>query len=113
MQRLVPMANNVTDPAGLNNPTAPWYSTYTLSLCSPAHELISTSFPVVTGAAGNIEGGSSLGLFPPKYLAWGNDDDFGFSLVNFLNRTHLEVQFIKALDGSVLDSAILYKAHAT
>jgi hypothetical protein len=26
MQRIAPISNGVIDPAGLNNPTAPWYS---------------------------------------------------------------------------------------
>lgn len=68
-------------------------------------------FLVINGAAGNIEGRAALSSPAPSYLAWGNDSDFGFSLVNFLNRTHLEVQFVRSSDGAVVDNTVLYKAH--
>ncbi|KAF8320020.1 Metallo-dependent phosphatase [Clavulina sp. PMI_390] len=93
MQRLKPTYNNTVDPAGLNNPSAPWY--------------------LVSGAAGQVEGRSSLGnssLFP-EYVDWAYDAAWGFSLIKFLDRQHLEVQFIESDTGAVLDSATLFKKH--
>jgi len=91
MQRLAPISNGVVDPAGLNNPQAPWY--------------------IVNGAAGNIEGFSTISSSPPKYVQWTNDDLYGFSKLIFHNKTNLEVQFISSKDGALLDSATLYKKH--
>jgi hypothetical protein len=67
--------------------------------------------PVVNGAAGNIEGLGSLGSPLPPYVVWANDTLFGFSLFTFQDKNHLQVQFISSHDGSVLDSAVLYKQH--
>ena len=36
---------------------------------------------------------------------------FGWGRLNFENRTHLTYEFVASANGSVLDSATLYKAH--
>ncbi|KAF8313567.1 Metallo-dependent phosphatase [Clavulina sp. PMI_390] len=93
MQLIAPITNGTVDPAGLNNPTSPWY--------------------IVNGAAGNVEGFSSLSSSPPSYVTWANDNLYGFSKLLFHNRTNLEVQFISSTDGALLKSATLYKSHTT
>lgn len=116
MQRIAPIANNQTDPAGLNNPTAPWYSacrvsiSFYLPMTQPPRPSPST---VVTGAAGNVEGRASLGDTSafPSYVDWASDEYYGFSLLKFIDRQHIEVQFVKSDDGTVLDSATLFKKH--
>lgn len=68
----------------------------------------------MTGAAGNVEGRATLpdaSTFP-DYVAWTSDQDYGFSLLNFIDRQHIEVQFIKSDDGTILDRATLFKEHA-
>ena len=69
---------------------------------------------VVSGAAGNVEGRVLLGNSStwPDYFAWGNDSYYGYSLINFLDKQHLEVQFIRSDDGAVVDKATLFKKHA-
>ncbi|KAF8319499.1 Metallo-dependent phosphatase-like protein [Cantharellus anzutake] len=92
MQEIAPIANDVVDPAGLNNPKAPWY--------------------IVTGAAGNIEGLAPLGE-QPSYITWADDTVFGFSKLLFQDRNRLTVQFIRSRDGVILRNSTLYKAHTT
>lgn len=89
-QRFNPLYQNVTDPAGLNNPKAPMY--------------------LVVGGAGNIEGLDAVGA-----NATGNvfayAEDFSYGNLRFLNRTHLGVDFFQSSTGDLLDSSVLYKAH--
>lgn len=68
---------------------------------------------VVNGAAGNIEGFSDLSSSPPSYVQWANDNLYGFSKLIFHNKTNLEVQFISSDDGTLLQTATLFKSHTT
>lgn len=90
-ERLLPIANNVVDKNGLNNPSAPWY--------------------LINGAAGNFEGHSKLDPMP-DYTVYYNNTDFGWSKLIFYNRTHLGHQFISSETGQVLDEETLYKEHS-
>lgn len=92
MQRFLPIYNGTLDPAGLNNPKAPMYT--------------------VIGGAGNIEGHSDT---TPATTgnAFAYNDNYGFGALTFHNATNLEVNFYSSVDGSVLDSSMLYKAHDT
>ncbi len=78
------------------------------------HSNVSRGFlPVINGAAGNIEGRSSLGSSMPSYVTWADDTEYGFSKLVFEDKNHLTVQFIRSTDGAVLRSSTLYKAHTT
>jgi acid phosphatase type 7 len=91
-ERMAPIANNVTDPNELNNPSAPWY--------------------IVNGAAGHYDGLDSFTLPYPDYHRFGlqtTDGIYGWSKLTFHNCTHMTQSFIASNNGSVLDSATLYK----
>ncbi|KAL4064768.1 Metallo-dependent phosphatase-like protein [Scleroderma yunnanense] len=90
-ERNKPVANFTIDPAGLNNPKAPWN--------------------IVNGAAGHYDGLDSLNSPLPSYAEVGIDTAYGWSLLTFHNKTHLTHEFISSANGSVLDSATLYKEH--
>ncbi|KAI6133822.1 Metallo-dependent phosphatase-like protein [Pisolithus croceorrhizus] len=78
-ERNKPIANYSIDPAGLNNPKAPWN--------------------IVNGAAGHYDGLDTL------------VGAYGWSRLTFHNRTHLMHEFVSSANGTILDSATLYKAH--
>jgi len=86
-----PIANNVTDPAGFNNPKAPMY--------------------IVQGAAGHFEGLDSLFSPSPPYVDWANDQVYSFAKILFKDKNHLEVQIIESNTGAILHSAPLFKEH--
>ncbi|KAH8691669.1 Metallo-dependent phosphatase-like protein [Talaromyces proteolyticus] len=88
-ERNVPIANYVADPNGLNNPKAPWY--------------------ITNGAAGHYDGLDSLVYPLQPYSAVAFDDAYGWSRLTFHNKTHLTHEFVASRNGSVLDSATLYK----
>lgn len=89
MERNAPIAKNITDPNGLNNPKAPLYLT--------------------NGAAGHFEGLDPLNKPLPNYVTYANNTKFGYSLLTFHNTTHMTHNFISSASGQVLDSATLYK----
>ncbi|KAH0838885.1 Metallo-dependent phosphatase-like protein [Lanmaoa asiatica] len=89
-ERNAPIANYSVDPAGLNNPTAPWN--------------------IVNGAAGHYDGLDPL-TSTPYYSVKAWDNTYGWSRLTFHNRTHLTHEFVASANGSVLDTATLYKAH--
>jgi len=90
LQRFHPVFNSTVDPAGMNNPRAPMY--------------------IVMGAAGNIEGLSSLeGML--DFTGFANNDTFGYAALTFQSRTELDISFIKSFDGSVMDKSTLVKEH--
>ncbi|KAF9235697.1 Metallo-dependent phosphatase-like protein [Melanogaster broomeanus] len=89
-ERNKPMSNYSVDPAGLNNPQYPW--------------------SIVNGAAGHYDGLSVL-LTPPYYVDYSIDTAYGWSRLTFHNRTHLTHEFVASANGTVLDSATLYKEH--
>jgi hypothetical protein len=85
----MPLKNYVLDPNGLNNPKAPWY--------------------ITNGAAGHYDGLDSLSRPFQPYTAVAFDDAYGWSRLTFHNKTHLTHEFVASRNGSVLDSATLYK----
>ncbi|KAK0538878.1 hypothetical protein OC835_001296 [Tilletia horrida] len=90
--RNAPIANNVTDPNELNNPTAPWY--------------------ITNGAAGHYDGLDTLVSPLPDYVRFANDTLYTFSKLTFHNATHLTHDFISSATGQSIDSATLYKARS-
>lgn len=89
-ERNKPIANYSIDPAGLNNPKAPWN--------------------IVNGAAGHYDGLDTL-EGSPYWSEVAFDTAYGWSRLTFHNRTHLTHEFVSSANGTVLDSATLYKAH--
>ena len=90
LQRQQPTYKGTVDPAGLKDPKAPWY--------------------IVAGAAGNIEGLTSAGT-KPAYNSFVDDSHNGYARLTFQDKNNLKVDMIHSTDGSVLDSATLYKKH--
>ncbi|KAJ5656194.1 hypothetical protein N7507_008144 [Penicillium longicatenatum] len=90
-ERMAPIANGVLDPNGLDNPSAPWY--------------------LVNGAAGHYEGLSSLKTPLENYTVEAIDTVYGWSRFTVHNCTHITQDFIASANGTVLDSATLYKDH--
>ncbi|KAK9470175.1 Metallo-dependent phosphatase-like protein [Dipodascopsis tothii] len=86
-----PMNNNVSDPNGLNNPSSPWY--------------------ILNGAAGHYDG-LDVAQYPLRpYTRKNIDGVYGWSRVTIHNCTHMTHDFIASGNGSVLDTATLYKNH--
>ncbi|KAF8425039.1 Metallo-dependent phosphatase-like protein [Boletus edulis BED1] len=90
-ERNAPIANYSLDPNGLNNPSAPWN--------------------IVNGAAGHYDGLDTLEPSLPYWSVNAFDTAYGWSRLTFHNRTHLTHEFVASANGTVLDSATLYKAH--
>lgn len=90
-ERHAPLFNYNIDPNGLNNPSGTWY--------------------IMNGAAGHYDGLDTLDTPRQPYSRYANDTAYGWSRLNFHNRTHLTAEFVASKDGSVLDSATLYKKH--
>ncbi|KFY96693.1 hypothetical protein V500_02329 [Pseudogymnoascus sp. VKM F-4518 (FW-2643)] len=91
-QRSAPIANGVIDLNELNNPSAPWY--------------------ITNGAAGHYDGLDSLATPPQPYQRFGldtTDGIYGWSRLTFHNSTHLTHDFVASKNGTVLDTATLYK----
>ncbi|KAL4921332.1 Metallo-dependent phosphatase-like protein [Aspergillus aurantiobrunneus] len=89
-QRFLPVYDSTPDPNGMEDPKAPMY--------------------IVSGAAGNIEGLSSISN-PPEFTEFSNDEDYTYSTIRFLDANNLQVDFINSVTGEVLDSSALYKSH--
>ncbi|TKA49820.1 hypothetical protein B0A55_13405, partial [Friedmanniomyces simplex] len=92
-ERNAPMFNNQPDPKELDNPAFPWY--------------------ITNGAAGHYDGLDTLDRPLQNYSRYAQDTAYGWSRLSFHNSTHLTQDFVASGNGSVLDSATLYKAHAT
>lgn len=90
-QRNAPVYKNKADPAGLDNPTSPWY--------------------ITNGAAGHYDGLDTLVRPFPGYVDFALDTAYGWSQLTFHNATHLTHEFVASSNGSVLDTATLYKSH--
>jgi 3',5'-cyclic AMP phosphodiesterase CpdA len=91
-ERQAPINNNVYDTAELNNPTAPWY--------------------ITNGAAGHYDGLDALDTARKNYSRFGLDTSnatYGWSKLTFHNCTHMSHDFIASNNGSVLDTATLFK----
>lgn len=59
---------------------------------------------LTNGAAGNIEGHETAGWKLHDYTAFYNDADWGISMINIYNETHLEYAFVNSADNDVIDS---------
>ena len=88
-ERIAPIFQNVTDPNELNNPRFPWY--------------------IVTGAAGHYDGLDTLNSPLAPYSRAAFDTHYGWSRLTFHNCTHLTQDFVSSADGSILDTATLFK----
>lgn len=85
--RPLPITN--VDSAGLNNPKASWF--------------------ITNGAAGHYDGPDTLITPYPYYTVYAQDTTYGLSKVTFHNCTQMTHEFIASGNGTVLDSATLYK----
>jgi len=88
-ERNAPIANYFVDPAGLDNPKSPWF--------------------ITNGAAGHYDGLDTLITPLPYYSVYAQDTTYGWSRVTFHNCTHLTHEFVASGNGTVIDSATLYK----
>lgn len=88
-ERSAPVFQNVSDPNELNNPKFPWY--------------------IVNGAAGHYDGLDTLPSVLNPFSRAAFDTHYGWSRLTFHNCTHLTQEFVSSADGSVLDSATLFK----
>ncbi|KAJ5584663.1 Metallo-dependent phosphatase-like protein [Penicillium hispanicum] len=88
-ERNAPISVFNVDPNGLNNPSAPWY--------------------ITNGAAGHYDGLDPL-LHPLQpYSRAAQDTAYGWSRLTFHNCTHLTHELISSSNGTVLDTATLFK----
>ncbi|KAK9465684.1 Metallo-dependent phosphatase-like protein [Lipomyces arxii] len=90
-ERNAPIANGVPDPNELDNPSAPMY--------------------ILNGAGGHFHGLTNYVEPLPSYVRYIQNTTFGWSKLTFHNCTHLTHEFISSSNGSVLDSATLFKNH--
>ncbi|EFX05024.1 metallo-phosphoesterase [Grosmannia clavigera kw1407] len=91
-ERQAPLANGKVDPNELNNPSSPWY--------------------ITNGAAGHYDGLDALQTPRQSYSRFGLDTTnatYGWSRLTFHNCSYLTHDFISSSNGSVLDSATLFK----
>ncbi|KAL1969333.1 hypothetical protein VTN77DRAFT_9525 [Rasamsonia byssochlamydoides] len=91
-QRSAPIADGVIDPNELNNPSAPWY--------------------ITNGAGGHYDGLDAMAKPPAPYQRFGldtHDGIYGWSKLTFHNCTHLTHEFVASRNGTVLDTATLFK----
>lgn len=91
-QRSAPIANGLIDRNELNNPSAPWY--------------------ITNGAAGHYDGLSAMSTTPAPYERFRldvNNATYGWSKLTFHNCTHMTHEFIASKNGTVIDSATLFK----
>lgn len=92
-ERQAPLADGQIDPSELNNPSFPWY--------------------ITNGAAGHYDGLDALQSPRQTYSRFGldtSDATYGWSRLTFHNCSHMTHDFVASKNGSVLDSATLYKA---
>lgn len=89
-QRFLPVYNNNPDPKGMQDPKAPMY--------------------IVSGAAGNIEGLSSISS-KPDFTQFSNDENYAYATIRFVDESHLKIVFLDVVSGDVLDQSTLFKSH--
>ncbi|KAK9350879.1 Metallo-dependent phosphatase-like protein [Lipomyces doorenjongii] len=89
-ERNAAIANGTADPNELNNPSAPWY--------------------IMNGAAGHYDGLDPID-FTTDYMRYTQNSTYGWSKLTFHNCTHMTHEFIVSGNGTVLDTATLYKNH--
>ncbi|KAK9459060.1 Metallo-dependent phosphatase-like protein [Lipomyces oligophaga] len=90
-ERNAPMRDGVADPNELNNPSAPLY--------------------ILNGAGGHYHGLSEYQDPINSYSRYLQNSTFGWSKLTFHNCTHLTHEFIASANGSILDTATLYRNH--
>ncbi len=90
-ERSQPIADYKPDPKGLNNPSSPWY--------------------IVNGVAGHYDGLDAFQLPLKNYSVVAQNSTYGWSRLTFHNRTHLTHEFVASANGSILDTATLFKRH--
>lgn len=91
-ERKAPINDSKIDPNELNNPQSPWY--------------------ITNGAAGHYDGLDALQYPLKPYSRFGLDTlnaTYGWSKLTFHNCTHMTHDFVASNNGSVLDSATLFK----
>lgn len=88
-ERLSPIANNITDTADLDNPSAPWY--------------------LRNGAGGHYDGLDPLVTPLLDNSNFADDVMYSWSRLVFHNCTHVTNEFVSSKDGAVLDAATLFK----
>lgn len=91
-ERKAPINDSKIDPNELNNPRFPWY--------------------ITNGAAGHYDGLDALQYPLKPYSRFGLDTSnatYGWSKLTFHNCTHMTHDFVASKNGSVLDSATLFK----
>ncbi|KAK9236928.1 Metallo-dependent phosphatase-like protein [Lipomyces kononenkoae] len=89
-ERNAPIRNGTADPNELNNPSSPWY--------------------ILNGAAGHYDGLDPI-EGSPDYSRYVQNSTYGWSKLTFHNCTHLTHDFVASGNGTVLDTATLYKNH--
>ncbi|KAK9236927.1 Metallo-dependent phosphatase-like protein [Lipomyces kononenkoae] len=89
-ERNAPINNGTADPNELNNPSSPWY--------------------ILNGAAGHYDGLDPI-EGSPDYIRFVQNSTYGWSKLTFHNCTHLTHEFVASGNGTILDTATLYKAH--
>jgi hypothetical protein len=107
------------DPAGLNNPKYPWYITNGVTNLLSHHVLLAalcptylTSMVLLTytlQAAGHYDGLDVLQKPIPATVPYAQDTAYGWSRLTFHNCSALTHEFVASGNGSVLDTATLYK----
>ncbi|KAK7203706.1 metallophosphoesterase [Myxozyma melibiosi] len=90
-ERNDPVAYGVVDPNGLNDPSAPMY--------------------ILNGLGGHYHGTDDYSLPLTEYSRYLQNETYGWSRLTFHNCTHVTHDFIASANGTVLDSATLYKNH--
>jgi len=77
------------------------------------HNYTNPRVPVylVIGNAGNIEGHQKDFTSSPDYLAFRNDDTYGYGIMEIFNSTTIEWSMFAANDSRLMDSFTLYKEH--
>ena len=88
-ERNEPMNFYAVDPAGLHNPKAPWF--------------------ITNGVGGHYDGLDVLSTPLPYYSVYAQDTSYGYSRITFHNCTHMTHEFVASGNGTVLDSATLFK----
>jgi hypothetical protein len=88
-ERNAPVRYSDADPNGLDNPSAPWY--------------------ITNGAAGHYDGLDPLARPLQSYSRFAVDTAYGWSRLTFHNCSHLTHEFVASANGSLLDTATLFK----
>ncbi|KAK4052850.1 hypothetical protein OIV83_002138 [Microbotryomycetes sp. JL201] len=92
-ERFAGMNNGTVDSNGWNNPKWPVY--------------------ITNGAAGHYDGLDNFDKAKQNGSLAGIDGAYGWGKMTFHNATHLTYEYVASTNGTVLDSATLYKARNT